>query len=97
MDRPQEAHLLPPFRLLRPVQTDLLELTKGGRDSRPWYHAAQGRRDPMKGVRHPGCNFDVDSSTARVRLRARLGVCANLNRGRIPGRVSEVFPPKPFF
>ncbi|MQL77832.1 hypothetical protein Taro_010239 [Colocasia esculenta] len=86
VDRPQEAHLLPPFHLLRPVQTDLLESTKGGRDSRPYYRAAQGRRDPMKGVHHPRHDFDVDPSTARVGLRARLGVCANLNHGRSPGR-----------
>ncbi|MQM11840.1 hypothetical protein Taro_044751, partial [Colocasia esculenta] len=90
MDRPQEDHLLPSFRLLQPVQTVLLESTKGSeRDSRASYHAAQGRHDPMKGVRNPGHDFDVDPSTARVRLRARLRVCISLNRGRIPRCVSE--------
>ncbi|MQL86268.1 hypothetical protein Taro_018799 [Colocasia esculenta] len=69
----------------------------GGRNSRAWYRAAQGRRDPMKSVCDPGHNFDVDPSTARVGLRARLGVCASLNRGRIPLCISEVFPPKPLF
>ncbi|MQL77737.1 hypothetical protein Taro_010151 [Colocasia esculenta] len=66
----------------------------GGRDSRTWYRAAQGRRDPMNGVRIPGRDFDVDPSTARMGLRARLGVCGSLNSGWISRRVSEVFPPK---
>ncbi|MQL69809.1 hypothetical protein Taro_002126 [Colocasia esculenta] len=56
----------PLFRLLRLVQTDLLDSTKGGRDSRAWYRTAQRRRDPMKVVCNPGCDFDVDPSTARV-------------------------------
>ncbi|MQM05108.1 hypothetical protein Taro_037915 [Colocasia esculenta] len=112
VDQPQEVHLLHPVHLLRPVQTIPLESTKGflrvfsltlnrvlagGCDSRAWYHAAMGRHDPINGVCHPGRDFDVDPSMAHVGLRAHLGVCASLNRGRIPRHISKVFPPKPFF
>ncbi|MQM18462.1 hypothetical protein Taro_051455, partial [Colocasia esculenta] len=51
--------------------------------SRPTVDAIQGL---MKGVCHPRHDFDVDPSMVCVGLCARLGVCVNLNRGRIPGR-----------
>ncbi|MQL73346.1 hypothetical protein Taro_005699 [Colocasia esculenta] len=64
----------------------------GGRNSRAWYHAAQGRRNPMKGVHIPGCDLGVDQVHASRGFARHLGGRAALKYGVRPRRVSEGFP-----
>ncbi|MQL73353.1 hypothetical protein Taro_005696 [Colocasia esculenta] len=55
-----------------------------GCDSRAWYHTAQGRRDPMKGICIPGHDLGVDQVHASRGFTRRLGVWAALKHGVRP-------------